>query len=218
MGMHDTQLVRYTPTKLPYLWQEEQTGPRCGCEVVESSVVPATPASSVSVGAEGRSRRKKCVQLLTEGALRRRLHLNRLGRVGSDAASKRGMGIAKSYAGNAVKRKALANATNVGVMHAEGSTDADGTSDETYGLETGATDTPKQVRMERNIHAALSENLSIPNMAQATSLRKAVESVQQPRRTGLQPSLRRKRGQFDLYAQKVPSEFSLLPKTGEGRD
>ncbi|KAI9460418.1 hypothetical protein HD554DRAFT_2133790 [Boletus coccyginus] len=214
MWMHDTRFIRYTSMGLPYLWKEERTGPRCGCEVVESQVVPAAHASSVSVEAEGRSRREKYVQLLTESALRRRLHMDRLGRVGSEAAPKRGMGIAKSYAGNVVKRKALANATNMGVMHAEGSTDTD----ETYGLETGATDTPKQVRMARNIHAALSENLSIPNMVQATSLQKAVESVQQPRRTGLQPSLRRKRGHFDLYAQGVPSEFSLLPKTGQERD
>ena len=211
--MHDTRLVRYTPMRLPYLWKEEQAGPRCGAEAVERPIVPATPASSA--GTEGRSGRKKYVQLLTEGALRRRLHMDRLERVGFDAASKRGVGVAKRDGENAVKRKALANATNVGITHAEGSADADGTSEDTHGPETA--DTPKQVRMERNIHAALSENLSIPNMVQAGSSRKAVESVQQSRGTGSQ-SLRRKRGQFDLYAQGVPSEFSLLPKTGQGRD
>ena len=213
--MHDTRLVRYTPMRLPYLWKEEQAGPRCGGEVAERSIVPATPASSA--GTEGRSRRKKYVQLLTEGALRRRLHMDRLERVGLEAAPKRGTGVAKSHGESVVKRKALANATNMGITHAEGNTDTDGTSEDTHGQETGGADTPKQVRMERKIHAALSENLSIPNMVQAGSSRKAVESVQQSRGTGSQ-SLRRKRGQFDLYAQGVPSEFSLLPKTGQGRD
>lgn len=123
------------------------------------------------------------------------------------------MGVVKTHGENAVKRRALANATNVGVTHGEGGTDADVALEE-----TGVADTPKQVRMERNIHAALSENLSIPNMAQASTLRKAVESVPQlPRRMGSQ-SLRRKRGQFDLYAQGVSSEFSLLSKMGQGRD
>ena len=141
--------------------------------------------------------------------------MDRLGRVGLDAASKRGVGVAKSHGESVVKRKALANATNMDITHAEGSADA--SSEETRGLETGGADTPKQVRMERKIHAALSENLSIPNMVQAGSSRKAVESVQQSRGTGSQ-SLRRKRGQFDLYAQGASSEFSLLPKTGQGRD
>lgn len=207
--MHDTRLVKYTPMKLPYLWKEEQAGPRCGGEIVERAIVPA-PASSVSTGSEGRSRRKKCVQLLTESALRRRLHMDRISRVGLEGAPKRGTGVAKTHAETVVKRKALANATNMGATHAGESTDTSEMSDETHGLETG---TPKQVRMERHIHVALSENLSIPNMA----LRKAGESAQQSRRTGLQLS-RRKRGQFDLYAQGVSSDFSLLPKMGEGRD
>jgi hypothetical protein len=207
--MHDTRLIKYTPMRLPYLWKEEK-GPRCGGEVVERSIEPA--ASSVSARVEGHSRRKKYVQLLTEGALRRRLHTDRLGRVGLEAAPKRGVGVAKSE--NGVKRKALANATNMGITHGEGCTDADGTS-ETYRPETGVADTPKQVRMERHIHAALSENLSIPNMVHAGSSRRAVESVQQSRRS---QSLRRKRGQFDLYAQGLPSEFSMLPKMGQGRD
>jgi hypothetical protein len=207
--MHDTRLIKYTPMRLPYLWKEEQAGLRCGGE---RSIEATAPASSVSAGVEGRGRRKKYVQLLMEGALRRRLHMDRLGRVGLEAAPKRGVGVAKSE--NVVKRKALANATNMGITHGEGRTDADGTS-ETYRPETGVTDTPKQVRMERHIHAALSENLSIPNTVQAESSRKAVESVQQPR--GSQ-SLRRKRGQFDLYAQGLPSEFSLLPKMGQGRE
>ena len=209
--MHDTRLVRYTPMRLPYLWKEEQAGSRCGGEAVERSIIPAAPASSA--GTEGGFRRKKYVQLLTEGALRRRLHMDRLERVGLDAAPRRGVGIAKSHGESVVKRKALANATNMDITHAEGSADAD--SEETRGLETGGADTPKRVRMERK--AALSENLSIPNMMQAGSSRKAVESVQQLRRTGSQ-SLRRKRGQFDLYAQGMPSEFSLLPKTGHGRN
>ena len=213
--MHDMRLIKYTPMRLPYLWKEGQVGPRCGGEAVERSIVPAASASSVSAGAEGRSRRKKYVQLLTEGALRRRLHMDRLRRVGLEGAPKRGIGVTKSHGENVVKRKALANATNMGIMHSEASTDADGTLEGTCGPETGVADTPKQVRMERNIHATLSENLSIPNMVQAGSSRKAVESVQQPRRT---QSLRRKRGQFDLYAQGVPSEFSLLPKMGQGRD
>lgn len=206
IGMHDTRLVRYTPMRLPYLWKEEQAGPRWGGGVVEKSVISAPPTSPVSTGGEGRSHRKKYVQLLTESALRRRLHMDRLGRASVDAVPKRGMSGVKAHGENVVKRKALANATNMGITYGEGSTNADGASDETHGAETGVTDTPKQVRMERNIHAALSENLSIPNMVQpASSLRKAVES----RRVGPQ-SLRRKRGQFDLYAQGVSSEFSLL--------
>ena len=110
----------------------------------------------------------------------------------------RGIGATKSHGENMAKRKALANATNMGIMHTEGCMDADGTLEETHRLETGMADTPEQVWMERNIHTALSKNLSIPNMVQAGSSRKAVESVQQPRRT---QSLWRECGQFDLYAQ-----------------
>ena len=128
--------------------------------------------------------------------------MDRLERIGLEAAPKRGIGDAKSHGENVIKRKALTNATNMCITHAEGITDADGTSEETNRLETGVADTPKQVWMERNIHAALSENLSIPNMVQAGSSRKVVESVQQLRQTASR-SLRRKRGQFDLYAQGV---------------
>ncbi|KAG8218163.1 hypothetical protein J3R82DRAFT_3711 [Butyriboletus roseoflavus] len=219
IGMHDTRLIRYTPMRLPYLWKEEQAGDLCEGGVVERSIVPAAPASSVSEGGEGRAHRKKYVQLLTESALRRRLYMDRLGRAGVDATPKRGMGVMKVHGENMVKRRALANATNVDITRGEGCTDANGASDETYGPETGVADTPKQARMERNIHAALSENLSIPNMTQAAAAasRKVDESVPQPR--GRRPqSLRRKRGQFDLYAQGVSSEFSLLSKIGQGRD
>ena len=223
--MHDTRLVRYTPMRLPYLWKEEQAGDRGdgGGGVVERSIVPAAPASSVSGGGEGRSHRKRYVQLLTESTLRRRLYMDRLERAGVDTTPKRGIGVVKTHGENVIRRRALANATNVGLTRGEGSTDADGVSDETYGPEAGIGDTPKQVRMERNIHAALSENLSIPNMTQAAAaaLRKVDESVPQARGrrmpVGPQP-LRRKRGQFDLYAQGVSSEFSLLSKMGKGRD
>ncbi|KAF8548311.1 hypothetical protein OG21DRAFT_779388 [Imleria badia] len=216
IGMHDTRLVKYTPMKLPYLWKEEHAGPQCEGEGTERALVPV-PASSVSAGSEGRSRRKKCVQLLTESALRRRLHMDRLGRVGLAGAPKRGTGVVKTHGETMVKRKALANATNVGITHAEESTDTEETSDEIHGQERSVVDTSKQVRMERNIHTALSENLSIPNMAQTGSSRKSVEGVQQPRRTNSR-LFRRKRGQFDLYAQGVSSEFSLVPKMGEARD
>lgn len=124
---------------LPYLWKET-------AEVgAERSVVPVAAV-------EGRSQRKKCVQMLTESAMRRRL------RMGLDGAPKKS-------AGNVVKRRALGNATN-GAMESVG----------------------KEVRM----HGMMNENVS--------------------RRGG---SLRRKRGQFDLYAQGVSSEFSLLAKTAE---
>lgn len=210
--MHDTRLVRYTPMKLPYVWKEEHAGPQCGDESVERSIVPATPTSPINVGSERRSRRKKYVQLLTESALRRRLHMDRVGRVGLEGAPKRGVGAAKTQGENAVKRKALVNATNTGMT--DGSMDTNGTTDETHGAETGISETPKQVRMERSIHAALSENLSLPNMAQAGWLGKVGESASQGRRSGL----RRKRGQFDLYAQGVSSGFSLLSKKDQGSE
>ena len=194
--MHDTRLVRYMPMKPPYVWKEEQADPQSGDEVVEASIVPATSASSVNGGTEGPSRRKECVQLLKEGTLRRRLRMpDRLERVGVGAAPKRKVH-AKTHEECAVKRKALAN---------KGGTDADDALDETHGLAMGIEETPRQMRMERNIHAALSENLSIPNMVQTGSLHK----VENGRR-----SLRRKHGQFDLYAQRASSEFSLLSQVG----
>ncbi|KAG6375248.1 hypothetical protein JVT61DRAFT_3464 [Boletus reticuloceps] len=217
IGMHDTRLVRYTPLKLPYLWKEEQAVSWCEDEAVVGSIVPAAPPSPVSVRPEGSSHRREYVQVLKESALRRRLHMDRLGRVGLEATRKREVGAGKARGDNVVKRKALVNSTNKDTTRTEARMDADGTSDETQGLETSVADTPKQMRMERNIHAALSENLSFPNMVQTTSLGKAAESVQQPRRSGPQ-SLRRRRSQFDLYAQGVQSEFSLLPKMGQGRE
>lgn len=149
--MHDTRLMRYTPMRLPCLWKET------GEVAVERSIVPVAPASCVGAGGEGRSHRKKYVQLLTESALRRRLRMDILE---SEAGAKRGLGV--------VKRKALANATN--------------------GTDEGVADSaPKEVRMGRR---TMGENS----------------------RMGKGSSLRRKRAQFDLYAQGVSSEFSLLPK------
>ena len=83
------------------------------------------------------------------------------------------------------KKRALANATN---------TTATDQSEPTEGGELGMV--PK-ARMERGMHRSRGEN----GENQAEQLRRVASQ-----------SLRRKRGQFDLYAQGVSREFSLLPK------
>ncbi|KAG9309822.1 hypothetical protein JVU11DRAFT_10201 [Chiua virens] len=205
---HDTRLVKYTPIKFPYLWKETQVEARCKT-TVSTAVAPADSTAGVNADAEGRAHRKKYVQLLTESAMRRRFHMDRLF-AASELTPKRDLGVSKTQGVNVVKRKALENATNVTGPHPEGSAGVEET------LDDGKTTVTDAVKVAR-VRAGLSENLSISNLAQAATLRKAAESLssQQPRRM---QSLRRKRGQFDLYAQGVSSEFSLLSKMGQGSD
>ena len=110
IGTHDTRLVRYTQISLPYLCKE----------TVRPAVEKAIAAASVGGAGEGRAHRKKYVQLLADSALRRRMQLE------SEAAPK---GVKK-----AVKRRALANATN------------------------GESGEAKAVRTERQMHVSRSEN------------------------------------------------------------
>ena len=113
IGTHDTRLLRYTRMRLPYPCKE----------TVQLAVEKAIAAASVGGAGEGRARRKKCVQLLADSALRRRMRMDRLE---LEAAPK---GVRK-----AVKRRALANATN------------------------GESGEAKPVRTERQMHASRSEN------------------------------------------------------------
>ena len=96
--------------RLPYLCKE----------TVRPAVEKAIAAASVGGAGEGHAHRKKYVQLLADSALRRRMRLE------LEAAPK---GVRK-----AVKRRALANATN------------------------GESGEAKAVRTERQMHVSRSEN------------------------------------------------------------
>ncbi|KAF8844781.1 hypothetical protein BDN67DRAFT_962755 [Paxillus ammoniavirescens] len=230
--MHDTRLVKYTPMNLPYLWKEH-------CDVPREGVTGlfGMPCAS-NEGSEGHAQRKRCIRVLTESAARRRNHLDRLeqAKMESDARLQRTPGtpihgatgatelrrvLVKTLGESAVKRQALASTTNganVGATHASTVVNED--------LEgTPLAHTPKQVRMERQIQTALTENLSMRNIVQAASLRKRLENVNQPRRMtmasvggSVRVKSRRKHGGYDLYAQGVPSSFSLLANLNIAND
>ncbi|KIK93330.1 hypothetical protein PAXRUDRAFT_12720 [Paxillus rubicundulus Ve08.2h10] len=229
IGMHDTRLIKYTPMNLPYLWKEHCDAPRAG------GVTGTLVASNA--GSEGRAQRKRAIEVLTESAARRRNHLDCLeqAKMETDTRLQRTPAtrihapmratelrkvLVKTLGESTVKRQVLGSTTNgpsAGTTHAN--TVANEDSEGTPPAHTAA-HTPKQVRMERQIHTALTENLSIRNIVQAASLRKRLENVDQPRQMtianqtsaggSVRVKSRRKHGGYDIYTQGVPSSFSLL--------
>ncbi|KAH7888222.1 hypothetical protein F5I97DRAFT_966579 [Phlebopus sp. FC_14] len=220
IGVHETRLIKWAAPILPYIPTE-----RVEYHVETGSGFGSPSRSSVNtVNENERAYRRKCIEVLAESTKRRKFDQDQAEQiktlfqssvqgplspryeVPTDVRRLRRV-LVKSLGASTMKRRALANATNI------------------FGDVNPVVDsTPKQVRLERHMHAALTENLSIHNLARAASLRKLMQAADQPHRGPTLPAMvkmkpRRKQHQYDLYARGVPTSFSLLANLdsmGEG--